>query len=303
MSMKIAILHSRVKIGAKRGNLRRMNLLIKSVLNNRSDVDVVVLPSYPISGPVIGYYPPNRIKNAVKHLAERISNKGSAIGPSIGTLLKWSTEYGIHIIAGPIIERAGPKLYLAAIHISPMGGVEAKYRKISLTRSERDAGLSPGKSIEVFEVKGKGSVGIFIDEDLGYPEIFRAIQSREVNIILGFMLPYDSSYFRMVNDGETGLLTMDLDSVLEFLAVRSRETGLPIILVGGGVEGGHGGNHGSIAFMPTIPAEPDIGVVRDRILDYNRLDSDMVIDIDTVMSRPRALDRLVFERVLKELCK
>jgi len=300
--MKMVVIHGRVRIGAKRTNLKRLNLMIQSILQSKDEVDVIVLPSYPVTGPVIGYYPPNRIRHAAKNMAERISSRGTAIGQSIGTLARWSEEYGIDMIAGPIIERAGPKLYLSILHIASTGFIEGKYRKITLTRGEEGAGLSPGKDVAVFNIHNKGKIGVFIDEDLAHSEIFRLMQSRDINIIVGFMLPYASNYFKMEHDSQLGILTMNLDTVSEFLSVRSRETGVPIILVGGGVEGGHSANHNSIAYMPTIPAEPDVGVVRNRILSYDRLDTDMLIDIDTSISKPREINPVIY-KILKDICK
>ncbi len=305
MNMKIAIMHSRIKIGAKRGNLRRIHLALENILENWRDLDVVVLPSYPISGPLVGYYPPNRIKQAIKNVAERISTRGSALGQSIVMIAKWSEQYNIDIIAGPILERAGPKLYSTVIHVSPGGLIEEKYRKITLTPREIEAGLSPGRRVVTFDIRGKGRIGVYIDEDLTHPEIFRLLQMKESNIIVGFMLPYESSYFRMTNYHDGRVLTMDTVAISEFLSVRSRETGIPVVLVGGGVEGGSQHKLGnSVAFMPTIPADPDVGVAKNRILDYDRLDTDpMVIDLDTNFSRPRRINHIVANDVVKELCK
>ncbi len=303
MSLKIAVMHSKVKIGAKRGNLRRLGLELGNIMDNWSDIDLVVLPAYPITGPLIGYYPPNRAKQAMKNMAERISSKGTALGQSIVTISKWSEDYGINIIAGPILERAGPKLYSTVLHIAPDGSIEGKYRKITLTRKEVEAGLSPGRSVEVFNIRGKGLVGVYVDEDLTHPEIFRVMQTRGSNIIIGFMLPYESDYFRMTNYHDGRILTMELDPVIEFLSVRSRETGLPVILVGGGVEGVGHNNHNNVAFMPTIPSDPDVGVAKNRILDYDRLDSDpMIIELDTRYSRPRSINAIVAKSIVKELC-
>lgn len=304
MSLKIAVMHSKVKIGAKRGNLRRLGLELGSIMESWDDLDLVVLPAYPISGPLVGYYPPNRIRQAMKNLAERISSKGTALGQSIVALSRWSEEYGIGIIAGPVLERAGPKLYLTVLYISPDGSVEGKYRKIILTRREAEAGLSPGRSVGVFNVRGKARVGVYIDEDLTHPEIFRVMQHRRANIIVGFMLPYESNYFKMTNYHDGRILTMELEPIIEFLSVRSRETGLPVILVGGGVEGGSHNNHNNLAFMPTIPSDPDVGVAKNRILDFDRLDSDpMIIELDTRYSNPKEVNRIVADNVIKELCK
>jgi hypothetical protein len=41
--------------------------------------------------------------------------------------------------------------------------------------------------------------------------------------------------------------------------------------------------------MPTIPVEPDIGVLRDRIKDVEDLGTNLIVEVDTAISKPRPL--------------
>ncbi|MDP8003205.1 MAG: carbon-nitrogen hydrolase family protein [Caldisphaera sp.] len=300
MTLKIAIIHTRIKLGARRTNLRRLEELINRTIIEH-DVDLIYLPAYPLTGPVVGYYPNQKIKMMLKNFSERLNESELQQNQTFMALSKWSHEFGIYTIAGPIVERAGPRLYLTTFSTNPQGELSGKYRKIAITKSEEESGLTPGKSVVVFEIKKKSAyIGIFIDEDLGYPEIFRALSYMGANAIIGTMLPYDSQFFKMKNDTELALLTLEEETINNFLAVRSKETDLPIILIGGAVEGVN--NSGYIAFMPTITAEPEVGVVKDRIRTYEDLDLPIIVEVDTSSSKPRGFDT-TSRILLKNLCR
>lgn len=302
LNIKIGIIHDKVKLGAKRTNMKRLYEKVSSLVRERR-VNVVVLPSYPITGPIIGYYPPNRLSHAIRNYAERMSERGTTVSQGTASLLRWSEELGVYIVAGPIIERAGPRLYSTVIVTSPKGTIVGKYRKIGITRDEAAAGLSSGRSISVISINGRARLGLFIDDDLAYPEIFRMMQLEEANIIIGFMMPYHSEYFRMTRYYDSDILTMDESNIGEFLSVRARETGLPIILVGGAVNGLGSSHETSIAFMPTIPAEPDIGVVKDKILRYEDLGGiPMLLEVNAINSRPRRLGDSI-EKAIRDMCR
>lgn len=300
MRLRLAVLHTSVRLGARRTNARRLSELINKAISQHN-VDTVILPSYPLSGPVIGYYSDSRVRQALRSASERIPSNSGAYGQSLAILVKWSIEYRVGVIAGPIIERAGPRLYLTVVHVSPEGRVIGKYRKMALTREEISAGISPGKAPTIFLVENVNArVGIFVEEDLAFPEIFRFLQSVGANIIVGFMLPYNSPILGPVKEYSSDIITMDLDSVSKFLSVRSRETGLPILLVGGGVESSE--PRGSMSFMPTIPVEPESGVIGDRIRGLEDLGSYLIVEVDTMASKPRPLPDYSLDAI-KNLCR
>ena len=161
------------------------------------------------------------------------------------------------------------------------------------------------KDLTVFDT-GKGRIGVFVEDDLGLSEMFRFYQFYNVNLIVGFMLPYQSKYFRQSSIPDGNILTMDLAPIEAFLTVRSIETGIPIILVGGGVEGNHGDRGGLVAFMPTIPTDPEYGVAKSRIKDIDDLDNSprMIIDLNVDASRPRKVESPdLMLRILRDLSK
>lgn len=298
--LKIAIIHTRIKLGAKRTNMKRLEELINRLIIEHEDIDLIYLPAYPLTGPIVGYYPNQKVKNMLKNFAERLNGSEIQQNQTFMVVSKWSHEFGVYVIAGPIIERAGPRLYLTTFISNPQGELAGKYRKIAITKSEEENGLTPGKTVEVFNIKKKNAyVGIFSDEDLGYPEIFKALSFMGANVIIGSMLPYESKFFKMKSESETNMLTLDLENINNFLSVRSKETDLPVILVGGAVEGVN--NSGYVAFMPTITSEPEIGVVKERIMSYDDIDLPIIVEVDT-SAKPIQYDE-TSKLILKNLCR
>ena len=303
MGLRVGIIHAKVKLGARRSNTKKLSMMIESMVSSKA-VDLIILPSYPFTGPIVGYYPPSRVKQIVRNYAERFGGRPGYSSSLISTLIKWSVETKSYLLAGPMIERAGPRIYSTVALVSPDGSLVDKYRKISVTGEEAEAGISYGKEVRVFTVRGRdGSVlrlGVFVDEDLAYPELFRAMQALGANLIVGFMMPYKSRFFKLSKSPETGLMTMESRAVMEFLSVRSRETGVPIVLVGGAVDGLSGDS--GIAYMPTIPVEPDIGVVSKMVKGLDDMDTFLFIEVDESASRPRPVGE-PGHVIVKELCK
>ncbi len=297
-TFRIGVIHGRIKLGAKRVNIRKLKSLVSSLVDDYK-VDLVVLPPYPFTGPVINYYTPNRLKHAISNYSERISRRLSGSSTLIYPI-DWAVRFGVNILVGPVIERAGPRLYISSILIDDYGSIVAKYRKMSLTQDEIRYGINRGKEPGVFHISSKNAkIGVFIDEDLAYPEVFRLMQKYEVNLVIGFMLPYPSQFFKLSRELDH-IMTMDRSLVETFLAVRSREIGIPIILVGGIVE--DVGNHGKLAYMNTIPVEPDVGVIQEKEKGLEEIDSVFIVDVDVRHSKSYPLNKNVIE-MTKKLCK
>ncbi len=289
MPVKIGILHEKIRLDAKRSNSKRLEEALRRLVEEYSGVKVVVLPPYPFTGP-LSVYEEAKAKRVIWSNAERVPVGLTKIKQSsiIATLTKWSYRYGVYIIGGPIIERAGPRVYLSLLAVSPGGFVFDKYRKVGLSRLEERLGISYGKKPGVLNIEElKLVVGVFIDEDLAYPEFFRAIQAESSNIIIGFYMPHESYYLGRVKNKSASILTADLTLINSFLLARSKETGLPIILVGGAVEIAENGER--LIAMPTIPVEPDTGIIEDEIRDVNDLGSHLIVEVDTNTSKPRQL--------------
>lgn len=289
MPVKIGILHEKIKLDAKRSNSKRLEEALMKLMEGYSGVKVVVLPPYPFTGP-LSVYEESKARRVIWSNAERVPTGLVKVKQSsvIATLTKWSYKYGVYIIGGPIIERAGPRVYLSLLAVSPKGLVFDKYRKVGLSRLEERLGISYGKKPGILNIEElKLTVGVFVDEDLAYPEFFRAIQAGNSNIIIGFYMPHESHYLGRVKNKNAAILTADLTLINSFLITRSKETGLPIILVGGAVEVSENGER--LIAMPTIPVEPDTGIIDDEIRDVDDLGSHLIVEVDTNTSKPRQL--------------
>lgn len=297
MPLKIAVMHTRIRLGARRTNTKRLLELVNKAVSD-NPVDMVVLPAYPVTGPIVGYYPDQKVPSILKGYAERISDSEVQLSPTLATLSKLGEELGVYVVAGPIVERAGPRLYLTTIVIDHSGRLVGKYRKVALTRKERESGLTPGKDTFVFEVARAGvKVGLFVDEDLNYPEVIRSLSYGGADVIIGTMLPYQSSFIRMRSEPGS-VLTLDNEQVMELLDVRTKENGFSVILVGGAVEGSNG--LGYVAFMPTLMAEPENGVIKDRVRLFDDLDLPVYVEVDRASARE---PKEFLIPILRSLCR
>lgn len=304
MTAKIAITHSRIRLGAKRTNSKRLYNLITKIVSNHRDVNTIILPPYPFTGPIIGYYSYNKVKTKLREVAERVSGRrGGILGLSAGQLVKWSKETGTYIVGGPIIERAGPNLYLSMIVSSPDGSIIYKYRKIGLTPDDAEHGIRYGKEVGILHLEHLGvKIGLFIDEDLAYPEIFRRMQAQGVNIVIGVMAPYNSPHFGPVRS-DNGVISMNTKIIREFLTVRSREVGVPFILIGSVIEGNnYSGTDINIAYLDTITVEPDIGVLNDGIFSIEDDTSYFIVEVDPKTSKSKSLPEPI-ETLMINTCR
>jgi formamidase len=86
------------------------------------------------------------------------------------------------IIAGSICERRGKKLHNTAIAFSPDGEIAAMYRKLFPWRPYE--GVDPGADpAPVFEITGKGRIGLMICYDGWFPEVARGLALQGAELI------------------------------------------------------------------------------------------------------------------------
>ncbi|GAB6148670.1 carbon-nitrogen hydrolase family protein [Stetteria hydrogenophila] len=295
--VRVGVAFQRVRLNSSRINGKRLAEALEALANEPPGIDLFITPPYPLTGPIIGYHSESKARSYLKSSAERLSDRGSLSGKTMSLASRLAESYRVNIISGPIIERAGPRLYVTSFAVNSSGALAGKYRKLAVTRKEMEYGISPGREAGVFELAGL-RVGVFIDEDLAVPEIFRVLQARRVNLVVGFMLPYESDYIPSRVRDAPSIPTMDLDEVSAFLRVVARLTGVPILLVGGAVEGVNG--HDDVAFMPTLIAEADLGV---RVMrDYDDLGRPVQLEVNTESSVARPLD-LGYEAAVAHLCR
>jgi deaminated glutathione amidase len=116
-------------------------------------------------------------------------------GPSLGAARGWARELGVHLLAGSIAERAeGEKAFNTSVLIDPDGEDLGTYRKIHLFDVEaggvayRESEHEQGGS-EIVEGKVVGEqighvrVGLTVCYDLRFPELYRTLAVRGVDLI------------------------------------------------------------------------------------------------------------------------
>ncbi|MEQ1751356.1 MAG: carbon-nitrogen hydrolase family protein [Prosthecobacter sp.] len=105
----------------------------------------------------------------------------SVPGPSTEYFGKLAKQHDLYIVAG-LVERAGKTLYNTAALIGPDGKMVGKYRKVTLPRSEIEAGITPGREYPVFDTRF-GKVGLMICYDGFFPEVARALAIQGAEVI------------------------------------------------------------------------------------------------------------------------
>jgi len=92
-------------------------------------------------------------------------------------------KYNIDIVCGSVLEKnVLGKEYNVAYYINSSGKIKARYKKIHLWYPEKPE-VSPGHKIKVFDTKF-GKVGLIICWDLIFPEIFRKMVKKGVEIVI-----------------------------------------------------------------------------------------------------------------------
>ena len=267
----MAVLHLRLKIMAKKSNLEKIKRHL--VTAKSMGANIAILPSLFNVGPIFEYYKSRRLEKAVKNGAERIP------GPVSEYLVALAIDLGMFIVGGPILERAGPKVFLSSIAISPRGIMLGKFRKMVM--EPVDSYVTAGKKPAMLEI-GR-PMGLLAEGELMYPEIARTLAVKGAACIIA--LPRISSRYRNVDKVAT---------------TRSMENGLPVVMVGGAAE-----TQGRIiASVPSLVAMPngDVEVLaeeeEDTLAIYNlELDDANALNLDDVERTSKLLYRAVKDRI------
>ena len=102
-------------------------------------------------------------------------------GPSTTYFGELARKHGLHLVVG-LVERDGHLIYNVAVLLGPDGRLIGKYRKVTLPRTEIEAGVTPGKEYPVFETQF-GKVGMMVCYDGFFPEVARQLSNRGAEII------------------------------------------------------------------------------------------------------------------------
>jgi predicted amidohydrolase len=102
-------------------------------------------------------------------------------GPAAEYFGALARKHGLHVVAG-LVERDGHLVYNTAVLIGPDGQLIGKYRKVTLPRTEIEAGVAPGHEYPVFDTR-LGKVGMMICYDGFFPEVARQLSMRGAELI------------------------------------------------------------------------------------------------------------------------
>ena len=236
--MRIAIAHISLKLMSKKVNFEKAKRVVHEA--KQRGAKAVILPSMLNIGPIFSFYSPAQVKSIVRNHAERIPS-----GPTATFLSSLAVSSGVFIISGPIIERAGPKVFLTSFAVSPAGSFLKRYRKIVLNPIDRTLGFSEGRTLEFFDLKEK--YGVMIEGDVLFPEIARGLTILGSTVLLAF--PRIEPAFDK--------------KLRKLLEARSIENNLPIISMGGMVKS----QEQTLSELPTYIFDPSEGLLEEILLE------------------------------------
>ncbi len=252
--MRIAIAHLTLKLMSKKQNFDKIKKAVQEA--KVKGAKTVILPPMLNVGPVLSFFGPAQCRSIIKNHAERIP-----MGNTTNMLTSLAVSNGVFLIAGPIIERAGPRVFLTSIAISPTGMIMGKYRKIILNPGDKSLGISPGKTLEMISIKEK--YGLLLENDLMYPEIARGLTVLGSTILLSYLRPEPAFDKR----------------IKKILEARSIENNLPLIAVGGAVKS----QDQILGETPSLIFDPSEGLLEEITMESKTGGSTRLGDEDKVI--------------------
>lgn len=162
MKFKIAVVQFEIKQFSPEENLKKAEEFIRKAASSKAQI--IVFPEDFVTGPVM------KKKEFVDFDGKYAKH-----------FQKLAKKYSIDIVPGSWIEGDTQGWYNTAYYIDASGKIKGRYRKINLWLPERKY-LTPGNEISVFNTKF-GKVGLIICWDLVFPELFRRMVKKGINII------------------------------------------------------------------------------------------------------------------------
>lgn len=106
-------------------------------------------------------------------------------GPTLTTLRQAAKETQVYLHIGSFVEKEGNAFYNSSYLVSPEGEILANYRKIHLFghNSQETQLLTPGDNVVVVDTP-LGKIGMATCFDLRFPELFRSMSDKGVELIL-----------------------------------------------------------------------------------------------------------------------
>ncbi|MBP9718244.1 carbon-nitrogen hydrolase family protein [Candidatus Gracilibacteria bacterium] len=163
MKFKVAIVQFEIAQFKTEKNLKKAARFVEKA--KAKGAELVVFPEDFVTGPICGQIEYTDTKHVFRDFFIALAKK-----------------HAIDIVTGSFMERAGKRVYNTTYYIDAKGKVKTRYRKINLWHPERKY-MTPGKKAMVFNTKF-GKVGLMICWDLIFPEMFRKMLSKDVEIVI-----------------------------------------------------------------------------------------------------------------------
>jgi predicted amidohydrolase len=164
MKVKIAVVQFEIKQYSPEENLKKGEEFVKKA--SFSKANIIVFPEDFITGPI-----------GLK--LEEFADAKQKYCKFFQNLAK---KYKIDIVPGSIIEKQKLGFYNTTYYIDSNGKIKSTYRKINLWHPEKYY-LNRGNETCVFNTK-YGKIGLIICWDLIFPEVFRSMARKGVNIVI-----------------------------------------------------------------------------------------------------------------------
>ena len=163
MKFKIAIVQFEIKRFSPDENLKKAEEFVKKA--SFSKAKIIVFPEDFVTGPIAGKLEFADSENKYRKFFQNLAKK-----------------YKIDIVPGSIIEKDKLGFYNTTYYIDSNGKIKSRYKKINLWHPEKHY-LNPGNEVSVFNTKF-GKIGLIICWDLIFPEVFRKMAKKGVNIVI-----------------------------------------------------------------------------------------------------------------------
>lgn len=163
MKVKIAVAQLEINQFNPIANISKAEVFIHKASETKADI--IVFPEDFVTGPILGK------KEYVDSSRKYVS-----------IFQTFAKRYHIAIVPGSFIEDDTTGLFNTTYYIDVSGKIKGRYQKVNLWLPERKY-LTPGNNISVFNTKF-GKVGLIICWDLIFPEIFRKMAKKGVNIVI-----------------------------------------------------------------------------------------------------------------------
>jgi predicted amidohydrolase len=163
MKFKIAVVQFEINQFSPEKNLKKAEEFIKKASSSKARI--IVFPEAFITG-------------SSKETKESINSEDKYI-KHFQHLAK---KYKIDIVPGSIIGQDKSGLHNMTYYIDSNGKIKSKYKKVNLWHPEKKRFI-PGHKVSVVNTKF-GKIGLIICWDLAFPEIFRKMEKKGVNIVI-----------------------------------------------------------------------------------------------------------------------